>query len=145
MKSLGLFIATAAIAVCGQALAGTPTCARQQPAPAEPRPALGPEFAPPIHPAYPTFCSIPPAPTNIPAADAFKAEVVKTRLAGAVITRDTGPDTWTLAGTDEFLETGRREAEPPPPAGPVGPAETAAFLAEAKAKAEPPPKPRHRR
>jgi hypothetical protein len=142
MKSLGLLIATAAIALGGPALAAAPTCA-QQPPPA--RPVLGGEFAAPAHVVYPSFCSIPAAPTNVPTAEAFKGQVVRTRLAGAVVTRDTAPEAWTLAGTEDFLAAGRSEAAPPPPPAAVGPNETAAFIAAAKAAAAPPPKPRHRR
>ena len=128
MKSFGPIIATAAIAFCGQSSAAAAVCA-------------GPAAAPS---AYPSFCSIPPAPKNVRPAEAFRAQVVTTRLAGAVLVRDSSPETWSLAGTGDFTETARREAEPPPPPAALGPAATAAFLAKAKAKAEPPPKPRHR-
>ena len=128
MKCFGPAIATAAIAIGGQTWAAAPVCAGPAPAPR----------------VYPTFCSIPLAPKNVPPAEAFHAQVVTTRLAGAVLTRDSAPETWSLAGTSDFAEAGRREAEPPAPPTALGPTETAAFLAEAKARAEPPPKPRHR-
>jgi hypothetical protein len=137
MKSLGPLIATAAVALSGQVWAATNICAQTTPT-------TSAEFTPPAHPVYPSFCSIPLAPKNVRHADAFRAQVVTTRLAGAVLTRDTAPETWSLTGTNDFIDTGRREAEPPAPPAGVGPAETAAFLAEAKAKAAPPPKPRHR-
>jgi len=137
MKSFGPVIATAAIALGGQTWAAAPTCAAG--------PAVGAEFAAPAHPTYPALCSIPPAPKNVRPAEAFRAQVVTTRLAGAVLTRDTASETWSVAGTSDFADTARREAEPPAAPAALGPAETSAFIADAKARAAPPPKPRHRR
>ena len=135
MKNVGPYIAIAMIAAAGHAWASAPLCGQ---------PALGAEFSAPRDLAFPTFCAIPPAPKNTPSADAFKRAVVSERLAGAVIVRDTGPDTWTLAGTTDFLAGARREAEPPPPMNQLGERDTAAFVAKAKARAAPPAKPRRR-
>jgi len=135
MKNVGRYFAILMIAAAGHAWASAPMCGQ---------PVLGAEFAARGDLAFPTFCAIPPAPKNTPSAKAFKSAVVSERLAGAVLVRDTGPETWTLGGTTDFLANARREAEPPPPMTPLGERDTAAFVAKAKARAAPPPKPRRR-
>jgi len=91
--------------------------------------------------SYPGFCSIPPAPKNVRDATAFRAAVVDTRLEGARLVRRTAPDTFTLNGTDDFLNQARRDATPPPPLTTPSRPDTEAFVREMRARATPPPKP----
>jgi hypothetical protein len=91
--------------------------------------------------SYPSFCSIPPAPTGVRDAAAFKAAIVDTRLDGARVFRQTGPETFTLNGTDEFLAEARRAATPPPPL--TTPGDSAeAFAKDLRARAKPPTPPK---
>lgn len=92
--------------------------------------------------AYPTFCSIPPIPADVRGAAAYKADVVATRLAGARLVRATGPDTFSISGTDDFAGGAKLRATPPPPITTPGQADTAAFEKASRARAAPPPRPR---
>jgi hypothetical protein len=96
-------------------------------------------FAAPATLSYPNFCDIPPKPTDIRPAAAFKTQVVGTRVAGAVVVRQTAPETFTLSGTEGFAESAKREAAPPPPQT-APDADTEAFVKQSKAKATPPRK-----
>lgn len=90
---------------------------------------------------YPTFCSIPPAPTDVRGAAAFKADVVATRLAGARLVRGTAPDTFSVSGTEAFAAGARQDAAPPPPITTPSQADTAAFVKASRARATPPARP----
>ncbi|MEP6967203.1 MAG: hypothetical protein ABI906_03905 [Pseudomonadota bacterium] len=90
---------------------------------------------------YPTFCSIPQAPTDVRDAAAFKADVVATRLAGARLVRTTAPDTFSVSGTEAFAAGARQDAAPPPPITTPSQADTAAFVKASKARATPPARP----
>jgi hypothetical protein len=103
-------------------------------------PAAG-EFARPQTLAFPDFCDIPAKPTNVPTAQAFRIEVVRTRVAGAVIVSQSAPDTFTLSDTEGFADRAKEEAAPPPPMSAPGAADTEAFVNQSKAKATPPHKP----
>ena len=106
MKTHGRYIIIAtfvALAKAGAVLAAP--CA---PAAAAPDP-----FSAPSSLVYPNFCDIPPKPTDIRPAAAFKTQVVGTRVAGAVVVRQTAPETFTLSGTEGFAEGAKREAAPP--------------------------------
>lgn len=99
--------------------------------------------------AYPSFCAIPAIPTDVRSAEAFKSAVVDTRVTGRRVVRETGPDTFGLriGDAESFSAAARAEAAPPPPIGaPVlggaTPADTAAFLAEARRQVTPPARPR---
>jgi hypothetical protein len=107
-------------------------------APCAPAAAATDPFAAPASLSYPNFCDIPLKPTDIRPAAAFKAQVVGTRVAGAVVVRQTAPETFTLSGTEGFAESARHEAAPPPPE--VTPSDTEAFVKQSKAKATPPRK-----
>jgi len=121
-----------AFAKAGAALAAS--CAPAAPPPDE--------FAAPSTLAYPNFCDIPPKPTDVRPAAAFKTQVVRTRMAGAMVVRQTAPDTFTLSGTEGFAESAKREAAPPPPETAPMEGDTEAFVNQSKAKATPPRKPR---
>ncbi|HEY7901235.1 MAG TPA: hypothetical protein VIC25_08630 [Caulobacteraceae bacterium] len=132
MKTAGRYFAIATLVAAAAPAAGQPArCAQISAEFAAPRPS---------DLVWPDFCSIPPAPTDVRPATAFKDAVVRTRLAGADLVRESGPDTFSLSGTNAFLDEARREAAPPAPlTTPSGP-DTAAFVAEAKARAKPPPR-----
>ncbi len=133
MKTHGRYIIIAtfvALAKAGAVLAAP--CA---PAAAAPDP-----FSAPSSLVYPNFCDIPPKPTDIRPAAAFKTQVVGTRVAGAVVVRQTAPETFTLSGTEGFAEGAKREAAPPPPQTAPIDADTEAFVKQSKAKATPPRK-----
>jgi len=100
------------------------------------------EFTAPSNLTYPNFCDIPPKPTDIRPAAAFKTQVVRTRMAGANVVRQTAPETFTLSDTEGFAESAKREAAPPPPEASASEADTEAFVTQSKAKATPPHKPR---
>jgi len=95
-------------------------------------------FTTPANPAYPNFCDIPSKPTDIRSAQTYKAAVVRTRFAGGVLVRESGPDTFSLTGTDAFAESARQEGAPPPPVTTPGGLDTEAFAQSAKAKVTPP-------
>ena len=87
---------------------------------------------------YPTFCAIPPAPTDIRTAGAFHAAVIDTRVAGRDLQNDTDASKFQLSGTDDFSREALRAATPPPPITTPGPPESAAFADDARAKASAP-------
>jgi hypothetical protein len=138
MKNFARYIAIATVISLGRAADAEPLIKCAPPAP----PALAREFQPSGPLAYPTFCAIPPTPTNIPSAQTFKTEVVDTRLLGANLQARTAPDTWSLTGTEDFEAGAIRQATPPPPMTSPGDADTESFVAKSKAKATPPHKPR---
>jgi hypothetical protein len=87
---------------------------------------------------FPTFCGIPPRPTNVRSGGAFKQAVVAIRLAGARLDAETSPRTFTLADTDGFARAARAEASPPPPMTPSLDQQTEAFINKARALAHAP-------
>jgi len=90
--------------------------------------------------AYPTFCQIPPMPTGVRDASAFKNAVVATRLSGARLDRNAAPATWSVQDTGGFARAAIDRAAPPPAIS--SGEDTAAFIAAARARATPPPRPR---
>jgi hypothetical protein len=92
---------------------------------------------------YPNFCDIPPAPKSVPSAASFKTDVVAVRIAGRNLDTRSGPDTWSLSGTETFAAEAKREVEPPPPMTTAEPGGTEAFVKKSQAQTTPPP--RHRR
>jgi hypothetical protein len=83
---------------------------------------------------FPSFCDIPAAPVDVRSVAAFRAAVVETRLAGARLVAQTGPESFSLEGTEAFAAAARAEAAPPPPID-SGPATTDEFLRDARARA----------
>jgi hypothetical protein len=136
------FSLAAAISLTAAGAHAWPAAPCAAPAP-EAAPAPSGEFAPVPQASltYPTFCAIPPKPASVETAGAYKAQVVRTRQAGAWLVGQTAPDTFSLAGTAAFKEEAIHEAKPPPPMTAPGDENTAAFVAKAKAKATPPHKP----
>ncbi len=92
--------------------------------------------------AYPTFCSIPPAPAGVRQPAAFKEAVVDTRVVGARLVRQTAPSTFSLGDTDAYAAAGRAEAAPPPPMTTPGGAAAEDFAKAARERAKPPKRPR---
>jgi len=136
MKNVGPIIAITSIALvlAPTIAAAAATCASAPPG----------EFARPASLSYPSFCSIPPTPKNVRPVAAFKAAVVRTRVAGAVVLRQSGPETFSLSGTEAFAEGAKHEAAPPPVMTEPQAPGTEAFAAASRAKAAP-PKRHHRR
>lgn len=133
MKTVGRYIAIVTFFALGAPVAGLA-------APCAAGPGQADEFTAPATLAYPNFCDIPPKPKDIRPTQAFKAAVVRTRLAGAALVRESGPDTFTLSGTEGFAESAKQAAAPPPPVTTPGGLDTEAFAAGAKAKVTPPPR-----
>lgn len=85
----------------------------------------------------PKFASIPAAPKDVrPAAD-YGREAASLDAAAADLIRETGPETWTLTGTDAFADTARKDVGPALP--PVIPGDAEAFARELRERATPPP------
>jgi hypothetical protein len=114
------------------------------PAPACDEPSLPPDLVVKARTAqtYPTFCSIPPTPTGIRTGGEFKTAVVGVRVAGARLVEQTGPETFSLAGTEAFAAAAKRDAIPPPPMATPDEAPTEEFINKLKARAAPPPRKR---
>ena len=85
----------------------------------------------------PAFSSIPPAPTDVRPAASYGRAAASLNAAAADLIRDTGPETWSLKGTDAFAETARRDVGPELP--PVTPGDAEAFARELRERATPPP------
>ncbi len=146
MKALcGKYSMMAGLAVLLAASAGSLARAATAPC-AAPAPVLPPEMVAKARQAtaWPTFCSIPPTPTDVRTAQGYKNAVVDVRLQGVRLVRRTAPDTFSLEGTEDFAAQAMRQAQPPPPMATPNEAPTAAFIAALKARATPPPPPRKR-
>lgn len=86
---------------------------------------------------FPSFASIPNAPTDIRPLAQYGRQAQAVANAGEAVQTATAPGTWTLQNSEAFAAAARREAgpqlEPPPP----GTAE--AFAKEQRQRATPPP------
>lgn len=91
---------------------------------------------------YPTFADIPPVPTDVRALPAFGRAATELEVAGADLTRETAPGTWTLTGTESFAGRARDIAGPEPTGPESTTAATEAFAKAQRARATPPPSPR---
>ncbi len=91
------------------------------------------------HP-FPTYCSIPPIPTDVRSAEGFKAAVQDVELAKSELAAQVADERWSLSGTDTFAAGARSTAAPPPPM--PSETDTEAFLKAMKKRATPPPRPR---
>ncbi|MDO9335414.1 MAG: hypothetical protein EON95_12410 [Caulobacteraceae bacterium] len=93
---------------------------------------------------FPTFASIPVAPTDLPSPEAMKAEVEDQTTEGLYVTNSTAPETWDLDASDAFAARAMSDANVggirPPTDAEI--AESAAFAAAARARAKAPPKPK---
>ena len=86
----------------------------------------------------PNFCQIPPRPTDVRKAGAFKQAVVAIRLSGVHLVAQTAPGTFSLEDTDGFASDARALATPPAPMTPLDGQQTPAFTDQARALARPP-------
>jgi hypothetical protein len=69
---------------------------------------------------------------------------VDVRIAGRDLAAETGPESWSLSGTEAFAGAARQEVEPPPPMTAPTPGNAEAFVKESQALTAPPPKHRRR-
>lgn len=137
MKNVGRYIAIVTIAAAaGPAFAAAPCQA--------PAPAPDAELASQANLTYPEFCAIPAKPKDVRPVEAFRTAVVRTRVAGAIIVRQSAPETFSLTGTEGFAQSAKGQAAPPPAMTLPGEANTEAFVAKSKARATPPKRPRRR-
>jgi hypothetical protein len=102
------------VGICAWGAPAASLAAQPCPADSEVSPAELSAQAHDVH-IYPTFCSIPPTPTGVRNAAAFKSAVVDTRVAGVRLVDQTAPSTFSLEDTDRFAAEARAEAAPPPP------------------------------
>jgi hypothetical protein len=139
MKALGLHFSTFLFGLClisggGTVHAAATPCAQPKPT------TLSNDAA---KRGYPTFCSIPPAPSHLRSPAAFRDAVLDTRRAGRDLVRESGPQTFGLAADSAapFASQARREAAPPPAMNPQDVIEAEAFAREARKRAAPPKNP----
>ena len=86
---------------------------------------------------FPTFAGIPKAPDDIRPVAQYGRDAKNILAAGAALERATAPETWTLQGTDDFAEKGRRDAGPQ--IDPPKPGDAEAFARALRERATPPP------
>jgi len=87
---------------------------------------------------FPTFASIPKAPTDIRPLAQYGRDARSVLAEGAALEQATAPGTWTLQGTDDFAEKARRDAGPQ--IEPPKPGDADAFARELRERATPPPR-----
>lgn len=86
---------------------------------------------------FPTFASIPKAPTDIRPLAQYGRDANAILAEGAALERATAPGTWTLQGTDAFADRARRDAGPQ--IEPPKPGDAEAFARDLRERATPPP------
>lgn len=87
---------------------------------------------------WPSFSQIPPAPTDVRAPQAFGVAASDIQSAGERLEKETGPDSWSLTGTDRFAARANAQASDDS----VESRDTDAFARSARERATPPPPPR---
>jgi hypothetical protein len=87
---------------------------------------------------FPTFASIPKAPTDIRPLAQYGRDANAVLAQGEALIQATAPGTWTLQGTDEFAAKARRDAGPQ--IEPPKPGDAEAFARELRERATPPPR-----
>ena len=92
---------------------------------------------------WPTFQDIPAVPSDVRTPNQWRQSILSLKGAGAVVVRNSGPETFTLnnsAGFAAGVKAGLdARAAAPPTAAEI--AESAAFVKAARARATPPPRP----
>ncbi|MBU1377902.1 MAG: hypothetical protein KKA30_18180 [Alphaproteobacteria bacterium] len=86
---------------------------------------------------FPTFASIPKAPTDIRPLAQYGRDAKTILAEGAALEQATAPGTWTLQGTDDFAEKARKDAGPQ--VEPPKPGDAEAFARSLRERATPPP------
>jgi hypothetical protein len=91
-------------------------------------------------PTYPSFCSIPRAPTDVRAPKAYRAAVIDVRVAARTLQRQSAQG-WTTQPQDAaaFAAQARQEATAPPPMTDTA-TSAEAFASEGRERAAPPRK-----
>jgi hypothetical protein len=92
--------------------------------------------------SFPTFADIPKAPADQRPVGQWGGEADQLELAGAKLTRETAPGTWTLDGTEVFAARSRGQAGPALEGDASSTAATEAFARQIRERATPPPPPR---
>jgi hypothetical protein len=87
---------------------------------------------------FPTFASIPKAPTDIRPLAQYGRDANAVLAQGEALIQATAPGTWTLQGTDEFAAKARKDAGPQ--IEPPKPGDAEAFARELRERATPPPR-----
>jgi hypothetical protein len=93
---------------------------------------------------FPRFSDIPQIPSDLPASEAFKADVQDQEAEGLATAQAAAPETWHLDASDAFAARARSDAA----AGGIRPptqaeiAESEAFARAMRDRAKPPPRPR---
>jgi len=92
---------------------------------------------------WPTFASVPPAPTDVRPAKAWKSAVMTTRGEGAELALAAAAEPWTLHDSEGWANEERDAATPPPQiTAASSAADTEAYAAALRARATPPPRKR---
>ena len=91
---------------------------------------------------FPTFADIPAAPTDLPTADALRAEVEDQEAVGLATRNDTAPESWHLDASDAFAERAQSDIGDIRSPTDAEIAESEAFAAAARARAKTPPRPK---
>lgn len=86
---------------------------------------------------FPSFASIPKAPTDIRPLAQYGQDAHAVLAQGEALTVATAPGTWTLQGTDDFAARARRDAGPQ--IEPPKPGDAEAFARALRERATPPP------
>lgn len=86
---------------------------------------------------FPTFASIPKAPTDIRPLAQYGRDAHAILAQGAALEQATAPGTWTLQGTDDFASKARKDAGPQ--VEPPKPGDAEAFARALRERATPPP------
>jgi hypothetical protein len=136
-----IFASAATAAALGGALAAQ---AATPATPPTPSPVTTAAIADARKPApWPTFASVPPAPTDVRPAKAWKSAVMTTRGEGAELALAAAAEPWTLHDSEGWANQERAAATPPPQiTASSSPADTEAYAAALRARATPPPRKR---
>lgn len=92
---------------------------------------------------YPTFASIPDAPTDLRTAEDYRADVQGQNETAAALAAAVAPSTWTLSETDAFAAQAMADAKVGTVTAPTDAevADSEAYARALRAKASPPPRP----
>jgi len=88
----------------------------------------------------PTFASIPAAPTDMRAFQAWRGAIAEIKAVGARTAAEGDAGPWILADTEGWADQQRAEAAPPKPMTTPAQGDTDAFVREMIRRATPPPR-----
>jgi hypothetical protein len=93
--------------------------------------------------AWPSFASVPPAPTDVRSLRAWRSSVLTTRAEGTELAREAAAEPWTLHDSAAWADEERDATVPPPQITTASSeADTEAYAAALRARATPPPRKR---